>query len=110
GASISTTLGAGTYYLTARCEGDYGDLGQYSITGSVPGALAAPEITVRQGTTNLLNGQTVSFGSAMVGSPLTQTFTVVNDGAATLTLSALNSATLPAGFSLASDLGSVSLA
>jgi Protein of unknown function (DUF1573)/Metallo-peptidase family M12B Reprolysin-like len=109
GASISTTLGAGTYYLSARSNGDYGDLGQYTITGSVVGLIAAPEITIKEGATSLSDGQTVNFGSTTTGAPITQSFTIANDGTATLTLSSLTSVTLPGGFSLASDLGSLSL-
>ncbi|MEX2027752.1 MAG: hypothetical protein WEH44_10625, partial [Pirellulaceae bacterium] len=36
GASISTTLAAGTYYLAARSYGVYGNIGQYSIAGTIP--------------------------------------------------------------------------
>src|SRR6185369_11285799 len=37
GASLTTTLTVGTYYLVARSMGDYGDVGQYTITGSLTG-------------------------------------------------------------------------
>jgi hypothetical protein len=42
GASVSTTVGAGTYYLVARSNGDYGNLGQYTISGSLPGTVTPP--------------------------------------------------------------------
>jgi Ca2+-binding RTX toxin-like protein len=35
-ATISTYLAEGTYYLAVRSHGRYGDLGQYTITGTVP--------------------------------------------------------------------------
>lgn len=35
GASIQTTLPAGTFYLMARGEGDYGNVGRYTINGSL---------------------------------------------------------------------------
>ena len=39
--AISTTLPAGTYYLAVQSFGQYGDLGQYTITGTVaPQAMA----------------------------------------------------------------------
>jgi hypothetical protein len=110
GASLSYTAGAGTFYLVARGMGDYGDMGRYTITGSVPGAVSAPEITVRLGATGLADGQSIDFGSVNVGSSVDRTFTVVNDGSATLTLSNLDPGALPAGFSLVSNLGSTSLA
>src|SRR5205823_5191185 len=33
--TITATLGAGTYYLLVKSFGQYGDLGQYSVTGSI---------------------------------------------------------------------------
>ena len=35
GASISVALTAGTYYLVVRSHGQYGDLGQYTLTGDL---------------------------------------------------------------------------
>ncbi len=110
GATLSYTVGAGTFYLVARGMGDYGDMGRYTITGTVPSAASAPEITVRIGTTNVTDGQTIDFGSTNVGTSVDRTFTVVNDGNATLSLTNLNPASLPAGFSIVSNLGSTSLA
>jgi hypothetical protein len=41
GQTISTTLPSGTYYLAVQSFGQYGDLGQYTVTGTVaPKALA----------------------------------------------------------------------
>jgi hypothetical protein len=110
GASLSYTAGAGTFYLVARGMGDYGDMGRYKITGTVPAAVPAPEITLRIGTMALTDGQTIDFGSTNVGTSVDRTFTVVNDGNATLTLTSLNPASLPAGFTLVSNLGSTTLA
>jgi hypothetical protein len=36
GASISTTLAAGRYYLVVRSHGNFGDVGQYSLTVNAP--------------------------------------------------------------------------
>jgi hypothetical protein len=45
GESISLTLSPGTYYLSVISEGNYGDVGQYTITGTAAapaGVLGAP--------------------------------------------------------------------
>ena len=45
GESLSANLASGTYYLVVMSHGGYGDLGQYTITGSAAaptGTLAAP--------------------------------------------------------------------
>ena len=36
GASLTATVGAGTYYLVVRSTGGYGNLGRYSLDGTVP--------------------------------------------------------------------------
>lgn len=110
GSSLSLTVGAGTYYLVARGMGDYGDMGQYTITGTIAASSTAPEISVSVGGVNVADGGSVAFGSVNVGSPVTKTFTVKNDGTATLNLTAINGASLPAGFSLVSNVGVTSLA
>src|SRR4029079_18111404 len=38
GASLSASLAAGTYYLIVRSSGGYGNLGRYSLSGSVGAA------------------------------------------------------------------------
>ena len=44
--TISATLGAGTYYLAVESYGQYGDVGQYTVSGSVaadqPAAIQGP--------------------------------------------------------------------
>ena len=110
GATLSHTLGAGTFYLVARGMGDYGDMGRYAITGTVPAPAPAPEITVRIGATGITDGQTIEFGSVGIGSSVDRTFTVVNDGNATLNLTNLDPESLPAGFSIVSDVETATLA
>ncbi|MCU0879889.1 MAG: choice-of-anchor D domain-containing protein [Pirellulaceae bacterium] len=110
GASIATTVGAGTFYLVARSSGGYGNMGQYSITGTVPAAAASPEIGISVSGANVADGGTVNFGSTTVGTTVSRTFTVTNSGSATLNLTNLNPAAIPAGFTLTSNLGSTSLA
>ena len=41
GESLSLNLTAGTYYLDVQSEGHYGDVGQYTLTGSVPAPAAS---------------------------------------------------------------------
>ena len=110
GATLNYTVGAGTFYVVARGTGSYGNMGRYTLTGTVPPVTPAPEIGMRIGTTALTDGQTIEFGDANVGEYVDRTFTVVNDGSALLTLTPIDAATLPDGFSLVSNLGSTSLA
>ena len=49
-------------------------------------------------------------GGATQGTTVSKTITVTNLGNATLTLTSLNAATMPSGFTLVSNLGSTSLA
>jgi hypothetical protein len=114
GASLSRSLGSGTYYVAVRSSGSYGNVGQYTLRGTLPPALAAaptptlPEISVRMSGSELSDGSSVGFGSTTVGTSVTRTFTVTNVGSGTLSLTSLSS-TMPAGFSLASNLGDLSL-
>jgi hypothetical protein len=110
GASITATVGAGTFYLVARGNGVYGNVGQYTIAGSVPSAAPAPEISVAVGASGVADGGQVSFGNTTIGTSVSRTITVTNDGTATLTLSSLNAGSMPAGYTLTSNLGSTSLA
>lgn len=43
-ATISTQVPAGTYFVTVASHGEYGDLGQYSLTGSYAAPLNAPTL------------------------------------------------------------------
>ncbi len=109
GASFSTTVGAGTFYLVARSLGDYGDMGQYTITGSLPPESSEPEIALSVSGAVLADGGTLSFGTTTPGAAVTRTVTVTNQGGAALTLTPLNAAALPAGFTLVSNLGATTL-
>ena len=40
GATLSTYLAAGTYYVVVRSQGAYGDVGTYTVTGTIPGGSA----------------------------------------------------------------------
>ncbi|MDX1948449.1 MAG: choice-of-anchor D domain-containing protein [Pirellulaceae bacterium] len=110
GATLSQTLGSGTYYVVVRSSGGYGNVGQYTLTGTVPGVSQTPQIGVSLAGSSLADGGSVSFGSTYVGSAVTKTFTVTNTGSGTLTLTPIDAASLPAGYTLFANLGSTSLA
>lgn len=101
-ATLSTTLLAGTYFLQARSSGGYGNVGAYTLTGTVPGATQTPEISVDVGGTNVADGGTLNFGSTTVGSAVTRTITVRNSGGGTLSVGQVSG--LPAGFTLVSNI------
>lgn len=120
GASITTNVGAGTYFLHVSNDGMYGALGQYTVSGSAtPGSgggddgggddgggssTNGPEISVSRSGANITDGQasSVSFGSVTFGgSAPTVTFTVANTGNQVLTLGQPN---VPNGFTLVEGL------
>ena len=109
GASLSATLASGTYFVLARPAGGYGNVGAYTLRGTLTTVTASPEITVSDGGSNLSDGAALSFGTTAVGTSVSKTITVKNDGSETLTLTQLSQSDLPAGFSLVSGLGSTSL-
>jgi hypothetical protein len=105
-------LAAGTYYVVARSTGGYGNMGQYTLTGSVPASSTtstsgAPEIAVAVSGSQVADGGSVSFGTTYVGTPVNRTITIINQGTKTLTLSPVSG--LPAGFLLVSNIGVTSL-
>lgn len=108
GASLSLTLDRGTYYLVAGSAGGYGNVGQYTLSGSVAGVASSP-LQVQVGASTLADGGAFSFGTTPVGTPVVRVFTVTNLGSQPLALASL-AGTLPAGFSLVEDLGQTTLA
>ncbi len=123
GATITTTLAEGTYSLVVRSTGGYGNMGQYTVSGtavpitSIPGGggggggtTTAPEIDLFVNNVALASGGTVNFGNVVVGTSVTQTITIRNTGTAALSLSPINASTLPAGYSIVSNVGTTSLA
>lgn len=117
GASITTNVGAGTYYLHVSNDGMYGALGQYTLSGTAsPGDgggdggggsnTSGPEVTVSRSGANITDGQAsaISFGSAQQnGWAPTITFTVRNDGDAVLNV---GQPSVPSGFTLIEGLDS----
>jgi len=114
GASISQTLGSGTYYVAVHGSSGYGNAGQFTLRGTLPPATStvtstSPEISVRLTGSELTDGGTAGFGSTAVGAAISRTFTVTNVGGGTLSLTGLSSIAMPAGFSLTSNLGDLTL-
>jgi archaellum component FlaF (FlaF/FlaG flagellin family) len=69
-----------------------------------------PEIGVLMGGAEVAcGGSAVNFGARYLGDVQTRTFTVTNQGAASLTLSTIDPASLPAGFSLVQNIGTTFL-
>jgi hypothetical protein len=75
GATLTTTLAAGTYYLAVHSSGGYGNLGQYTVRGSVTGstpvvsnpqppATTPTEPSTQPTSTNTTSGGTTSGGTA----------------------------------------------
>lgn len=122
GANLSATLAAGTYYVVARSSGGYGNMGQYTLSGSLPVSAGtsgstggstgttsgAPEITVAVNGVQLADGGQVNFGATTAGTPVVRTITITNHGTRTLTLSPISGA--PAGYSILTNVGTTSLA
>jgi Abnormal spindle-like microcephaly-assoc'd, ASPM-SPD-2-Hydin/Metallo-peptidase family M12B Reprolysin-like len=113
GASLSTTLAAGSYFLVVRGSGTfgnsaYGNMGQYTVTGTVPAAAPSPEISVLVGTTDIADGGTIDFGSTTAGTAVSRVITVRNVGTAPLSVNAITSS-IPAGFTLVSNLSTTTL-
>jgi hypothetical protein len=113
GASLSTNLSAGSYFLVVRGSGTfgnsaYGNMGQYTVTGSLTPAAPAPEISVLVGTSNIADGGTIDFGSTQVGTAINRVVSVKNVGTADLSVSSITSA-IPAGFTLVSNLSTTTL-
>jgi murein DD-endopeptidase MepM/ murein hydrolase activator NlpD len=100
---------SGTYYISAGSGATPGGTGTYVVTASDTTPATTPEVTVLGNGTSIIDGDTTpsatdstDLGSAVLGSAgVTQTFTVRNDGDATLTLGSL---VLPTGFTLVNGL------
>jgi uncharacterized repeat protein (TIGR01451 family) len=121
GATLTANLTSGTYYVVVRSSGGYGNVGTYTLTGTATAEGSGggggggeetpePEINVNVGTTVLQTGGTVAFGTVQIGNSVDRTITVRNSGPGTLNLQALVAENMPAGFTLVSNLSSLTLA
>ena len=95
---------AGTIHLLSN-DADEGSF-DIGLSGTVnQPVVRVPEIRVWGNGVELTSGDAVSFGSPLVGTPVTETFTIQNVGDGDLALSPVDPSSLPAGFSLMQGLG-----
>jgi hypothetical protein len=78
-ATLTTTLAAGTFYLVVRSSGGYGNLGRYTLTGTVAAATATPSSPQRAPTTSTTT-QPSPTTQPSATPVLTTTLRVVDDG------------------------------
>src|SRR5262249_39910204 len=95
GASLTSTLAAGTYYLVVHSTGGYGNLGRYTVHGTVAAATTVPGSQLPPPTTT----PSQPAGSSSAGTATTQ---VVDDGAAAF--KSLGGWTTLTGVGYASDI------
>jgi hypothetical protein len=113
GATLSATVGSGTYYIAARGSSGYANMGRYTLRGTLPATAAAvtsaPEISLRLSGIELADGSIANFGTTRVGTAVSRTFTITNRGSSTLTLQPLSSSSMPSGFSLVGNITDTTL-
>src|SRR5207244_1830748 len=99
---------AGSFGGTIHLPSNDADEGSFDIglSGAVTEPIiTAPEIRVWSNGIELTSGDTASFSSTLLGTPVTETFTIQNVGDGDLVLSSVDPSALPAGFSLVQGLG-----
>jgi hypothetical protein len=109
GESITNLVlpGSGTYYV--RVTGNANAAQMYRLSGNLVSLSPNPNAVLYDGSTILADGSGVAdFGSTLVGTDVTKTFTVKNAGLQTLVLNP--TITLPSGFTLVSGFSQTSLA
>jgi hypothetical protein len=98
-----------TFWAANEYTGSSGSWATWLTSLSVAPLPQGPAVQVFDGSTAVADGTgSVSLGSTFAGAAVTKTFTVENVGTQPLVLS--DPITLPAGFSLAADFGSTTLA
>jgi hypothetical protein len=95
GASLTTTVTAGTYYLVVRSSGGYGNLGRYTLHGNVAGPVQPPSVQPAPPSSPPPAGSGTS-------PPATTTVPVVDDG--TASFAATGKWTKLAGVGYGSDM------
>lgn len=118
-STLRVSLNAGTYYAVVRSTGIYGYVGQYTLTGSFPKTQSPPpppppatttgkpQIAITDGTTRIISWTTqTSLGRVNVGSYVSKTFTIRNDGNAPLTVQSID---LPKWLTIVSNISASSL-
>lgn len=101
------TLGdAGDYFI--RVGGKQNQVQMYSLSIGVTFTAVPQEITVLEDGASLTDGaSTVDYGATGIGTAISKTYTVRNDGGDPLTLGAIGA--MPTGFSLTSGFGDTTL-
>jgi len=107
-----TGLSAGTYYFVVETSTPAHDDQQSDLTSVLSAELEVefegmPEIGVKTYDTEVPDGGSFNFGSAVLGTPLSVIFTVENTGNAELTLT--EPIVLPEGFTLAESFDSINV-
>jgi hypothetical protein len=77
GATLSKSLTAGTYYVVVRSSGGYGNLGRYSLSGTIAAAAVTPPITTPPPAGDLPEGE-----GTPPPPPSTSSVIVIDDGSA----------------------------
>ncbi|MGE5612113.1 MAG: PKD domain-containing protein [Bacillota bacterium] len=81
GQTLSANLATGTYYLVIKSYGEYGDLGQYTVTGTLPSAGPVAPIADAGGFYTVAEGGTIQLnGSASIGTNLNYAWDLDGDG------------------------------
>lgn len=80
GESLTASLAAGTYYVVVASKGAYGDLGQYTLGGTVTGATPGPAADAGGPYTVGEGGSVMLGGSASTGAGLSYAWDLDNDG------------------------------
>ena len=81
GESLTATLAAGTYYVSVESAGNYGDIGQYTLTGTItPPSQPAP-LAVISGNATVAEGSSLALsGLSSTGTGLTYAWDLDGDG------------------------------
>lgn len=101
----ATAVGSSSGALTIGSNDADENPFNFTVSGNVT-AVATPDIAVLLNGVEL-SGETVSYGSTTVGTPVVKSFTVKNLGSANLTLS--EPIAVPAGFSVVSSFANTTL-
>ena len=80
GESISANLTAGTYYVDVASHGSYGDVGQYTLSGTIAALQAAPVANAGAAYSVNEGGAVTLSGAASTGSGLSYAWDLDGDG------------------------------
>lgn len=117
GATLKVDVTEGLYYAVVRGGTDYGNVGSYTLGGTVatpppttlvnritPPASSRGELDLFVGNAGLPNDAPLSFGHTPAGRSVDRVVSIRNTGQGTLQLQSLDASGLPAGFKLINSL------